>query len=68
MKAKTMTVFFRGKTMIEDANQIFRRNANAIIDHGNFHVLIRMSDTQGNLFFHYPCIIKRVFGVPDQVH
>jgi len=32
VKAKTVTILFRCKAMIENSNQIFRRNANAVIN------------------------------------
>ena len=50
MKTKTMTILFRGKAMIEDSNQVFRRNANAIIDDGYFNAVIFIGDPQSNLF------------------
>ena len=54
MKAKTVTILFRCKAMIENSNQIFRRNANAIINNGYSHAVICIGDSQSNLFFIFP--------------
>ena len=67
MKAKTVTLFSGRKAMTEDPIHIFLWNANAIVNNGNFHPVILLSDAQCDLFVVSVCITKGLHGIANEI-
>jgi len=74
VQAETMAGGPRGETVGEDFGEIFRRDARAIVNHGNAYPVIAVAHAEGDAtFFAVRAIfavrsIAGIFGVADQVH
>ena len=63
-----MAVLARGETVIEYARHVFRRDADAIVRHGDFDLVDVAGDAHDDLFIVGPTFIARLFGVAHEVH
>src|SRR5213078_4617577 len=68
MQPKTVAILLGGKAVVENAVDIFGRNADAIVHDANLHAAFAIGHTDRQPLVGPAGLIAGAFGVADEVH